>query len=341
MINKASLWLAFSLVVALFTGCQEEESIIKLPPDDTAITIASPVAQLLLQVASLDGSSDNILDQSSCLTVVLPVTVIVDDETILITSPADFDLVEDALDNDDDGEVDFVYPIEVILQDYTRITISNKSQLNNLTENCEDEFDFECIDLSYPLTIKLYDTNNQVSDVITIGNDESLYNFISQQSESTYISIQFPVTLLTSDGSNLVVGNYDELETAILLSEDDCDDDGADFEFIQTLTSGNWLVDSFIDTGDDLTSDWVNYVFEFNADGSLTASNGTTEFSGTWQTETDDAELELTIQLTAGNPFDSINEDWTVKQYDSSLIKLEDVDDLKPEELKTLDLKRI
>ena len=342
IVKKISQWLVIFLAITSFVACQEEESLIKLPPDDAAITVESPVAQLLLRVVTLDGSSDNILDQSSCLTIVLPVTVIVDDETIVVTSPADFDLVEDALDDDDDGEVAFIFPIEVILPDYSRVTVTSQSQLSSLIENCEDQDDIECIDIKYPISIKLYDTNNQVSDVITITSDESLYNFLRQLSKNTYISIQFPVTLINSDGAELVVGNYDELETAILLSEDDCDDDdGTDFEFVQILTAGNWIVDSFIDEGDDQTNDWANYVLKFNADGSLTASNGNTELSGTWHADTDDGELELTIQLIAGNPFDDINEDWTVKQYDSSLIKLEDEDDQEPGELKTLTLKKI
>lgn len=334
--------LLLSLLLVVFGGCQEEESIIKLPPPDSAITAASPVTQLLLEVARLDGSSDNVLDGSSCLTVVLPVTVIVDETTIVVNTPADFESVEEALDDDDDGEVDFVFPIEVKLPDHTQVVVSNLSQLENLIDDCEDEDDFECIDVVYPVTVRVYDINNQVSNVLTITSDEALYQFIQQLEGSTYISIQFPLTLVTSENPTLVVNTYEELANAILASDDDCDDDdGVDLEFIQTLLSGGWVIDSFIDEGNDQTGDWENYVLEFNADGTLTASDGNTQVTGTWQTETDDGELELTLQLNVGNPFDDINEDWTVLNYSSSLIELEDVDDDEPEELKTLTLKKI
>lgn len=330
------------LISVTIMGCQEEERIIKLPPDDSAITIASPVVPLLLQVARLDGSADNILDQSSCLTIVLPVTVIVDDQTIIVTSPADFYLVEDALDDDDDGEVDFVFPITVILPNYNRIIVLNKVDLNALIDSCDDEDDIECIDIKYPLTIRVYDINNQVSNVITINSDEALYTFLSQLFENTYISIQFPVTLISSDGSELIVLNYGELETAILLSEDDCDDDdGDDMNFIQVLTSGSWRVDSFIDDGVNQTGDWKDYVLIFSPGGTLTASNGINVFTGTWETDTDDGAIELDIQLNADNPFDALNEDWTVKQYDPMQIILEDVDDQEPDDLKKLVLKKI
>lgn len=330
------------LVIGVLSACQEEESIINLPPDEAAITVASPVAQLLLRVASLDGSSDNLLDQSSCLTVVLPVTVIAGGQTIIVNTPADFDLVEAALDDDDDGEVDFVFPIEVKLPDHTRVVVSSASQLNALIEDCEDEDDFECIDVVYPVTIRIYDINNQVSNVLTITSDEALHQFIRQLAENTYISIQFPLTLVTRENPVLLVTSYDELAAAILLSEDDCDDDdGIDPEFVQALLSGGWMIESFVSEGVDQTDDWENYVLEFNADGTLTASDGNTQLTGTWQSETDDGELELTLQLNVSNPLDDINEDWTVLNYSSALIELEDVDDEDPEEIKTLTLKKI
>lgn len=334
-------WLLLSLLLLLVAGCQEEESVIKLPPDDTAITVASPIAQLLLRMTSLDGSSDNVLDGSSCLTVVLPVTVIANGAPIVVNTPADFELVEEALDDDDDGAVDFVFPIEIKLPDFTRIVVSTAAQLENLIDACEDEDDFECIDVVYPLVIKLYDANNQVADVLTITTDEALYLLLKQLSENTFLSIQFPLTLV-SGGSTITINTHDELTNAILLSEDDCDDDdGIDPEFVQTLLSGGWIVDSFIDEGNDQTGDWENYVLEFNADGTLTASDGNTQLTGTWQSETDDGELELTFQLNVSNPLDDINEDWTVLNYSSALIELEDADDDVPAELKTLILKKI
>ncbi len=340
VIKGIKLWFISALISVSIMGCQEEESIITLPPDDSAITIASPVVPLLLQVARLDGSADNILDQSSCLTVVLPVTVIVDGKTIIVTSTADFDLVEDALD--DDGEVEFVFPINVILPDYNRVTVSNRIDLNALIDSCDDEDDIECIDIKYPLIIRVYDINNQVSNVITISSDEALYNFLSQLLKNTYISIQFPVTLISSNGSELVVQNYDELETAILLSEDDCDDDDGDYEnFIQILTSLSWRIDSFINDDEDQTSVWEDYVLIFNPDGTLTASNGTNEFKGTWETDTDDGSIKLDIQLNAENPYDALDEDWTVTQYDLLQIILEDEDDQEPYDLKKLVLKKI
>jgi hypothetical protein len=338
---RQARWLLLSLLLVLVGGCQEEESVIKLPPDDAAITAASPVAQLLLRMASLDGSSDNVLDGSSCLSVMLPVTVIVDEITIVVNTTADFELVEEALDDDDDGEVDFVFPIEIKLPDHTPIVVSTAAQLENLIDACEDEDDFECIDVVYPLVINLYNANNQVADVLTITTDEALYLLLKQLSENTFLSIQFPLTLV-SGGSTITINTYNELVTAILLSEDDCDDDdGTDPEFIQTLLSGDWIVDSFIDEGVDQTDDWGNFVFTFNVDGTLTATDGNTLFTGTWVSETDDGELELTLQLNVGTPFDDINEDWTVLNYASILIELEDADDDEPEELKTLILKKI
>lgn len=329
-ISKLITQIILGMVIfALFFGlasCQEEDSFIQLPPDGTVITVSSPVTNLIFQVAKLDGSYDDVLDNSSCLTIVLPVTVIVDDETILVNSPADFDEVEDGLDNDDDKMVDFIYPIQVVLSDYSRVTISNKQELNQQIAACDDD-DFECIDFKYPLVFTLYDANNQVTDVVTVTNDELMCNFIKQLRQGTLISLQFPVTMIVSNGSQVVISNYDELEEAIINSDDDCDDnDGQDDDFIQILTTGTWRVDLFINESENQTGNWVDFVFVFNANGTFTATRGATVLTGIWHTDSDDGELELNIQINAGDPLDEINEDWTVINFNTSSIELSDDD---------------
>lgn len=326
--NPVPVGLVIIALLFGLAGCQEEDSFIQLPPDGSVITISSPVTDLMFRVAKLDGSSDNVLDNSSCLTVVLPVTVVVDDEIIIVNSPADFDEVEDELDDDDDNSVDFIYPIQVILPDYTKVTLASKQALDNLISSCEDDDDFECIDFKYPLVFTLYDANNQVSDVITVTNDESMCNFIKQLRQGTLISLQFPVTMILSSGSQVVISKYDELEKAIRDSDDDCDDNDADdSDFITILTDGSWRIDSFIEDSEDHTSNWQDYAFVFNPNGTLTATRGASILTGTWHTDTDDGELELNLQLNVGDPLDEINEDWTVISYNSSTIELSDDDD--------------
>ncbi len=74
-----------------------------------------------------------------------------------------------------------------------------------------------------------------------------------------------------------------------LISFNCSDDDGSSQNNSQeiaqietTVESGNWIVTSYIDSGNDETNDFNNFTFTFGANGSLTATNGSTTYNGTW-----------------------------------------------------------
>lgn len=319
--NPFKVWAQLVILLVIFSGCQEEETFIQIPTDGSAIPASSPVVDLMFRVAKLDGSDDNILDNSSCTTVVLPVRVTVDGKIIQVNTPADFALVEDELDDDDDV-VEFIYPIQIILSDFTQATISSRQELNQKIANCKDDF-ISCINFKYPLVLTIYDTNNQVANVVTVTNDESMCNVIKQFRSGTLISLEFPVTMLLPNSSQVVVSNFNQLEQAIISADNACNED----DFITILTSGTWRVQLFINDSNDETSTWTDFIFAFSPNGTLTATRGALVITGNWFTDTDDGELELNIQLNSGNPYDEINEDWTVLRYTSTTIELSGDDD--------------
>ncbi|MEQ1587943.1 MAG: hypothetical protein ABL895_18815 [Cyclobacteriaceae bacterium] len=339
--------LTLFLTLALFAGCQEEKIEITLPPTDAVITKMSPAAGLMARLATKDGSKDNILDQASCISIVFPVTVEIDNKNIILNSEDDLDQIEEIFDaaSDDEDVLDFIYPIKVTLADFTEILVVDEDALEDLIDQCKSDDDIECVDFIYPLEIKVYDTKNQISDVVTITNDTELYNFLRLLNEQELVSITFPVKLIKADGTILSIDNYQDLEEAIEDSEDDCDedddndyndDDADDSGLIGALITGIWKVDSFIDPTD-RTNEWTDYILTFSADGTLTATKNTTTLTGTWSTDGDDGELELTLALNANDPLDDINEDWTVLEFTSTIIKLDDSDD----ETSTLVLKQL
>src|SRR6185436_16800196 len=50
----------------------------------------------------------------------------------------------------------------------------------------------------------------------------------------------------------------------------------------QVITSGNWKVSSFIDSGNDETTDFAGYSFVFAAGGSITVTKNSISQNGTW-----------------------------------------------------------
>lgn len=215
----------------LFSSCQDEVIEVTEPSNDETIAPNSSLANLMRNVATNDGSRDNIIDYANCLEVVLPVTVTANGVTVTIESFNDFDALEallDAFTNDDD-EVEITYPITVILNDYTELVINSQDELEAEIENCngedEEDEDIECIDFQFPINISIYNTDFQVIETVAINDDEALYNFIENLEGGVLASINFPVIMVLANGDTVVVENNTEMEAAIEAAEDDCDED--------------------------------------------------------------------------------------------------------------------
>ncbi|MFT4851309.1 MAG: hypothetical protein ACI83B_003875 [Sediminicola sp.] len=107
-------------------------------------------------------------------------------------------------------------------------------------------------------------------------------------------------------------------------------------EIVQT---GTWRITSFIDSGDDETSDFNGYTFTFNTDGSLVAVKGNTIVSGTWSVSddssnsssdddgnsTDDDNFNIFFTVPAGNDFEDLIDDWDFVSVSETTIALTDV----------------
>ena len=94
---KHFVFLSF-LALMLTMSCQNEETEIINPSNEDIIEGESTAANLMLRMASNDGSEDNIVDYANCLEVVLPVTVTANGVTITIQSVADYSQLENILD---------------------------------------------------------------------------------------------------------------------------------------------------------------------------------------------------------------------------------------------------
>ena len=92
-----------------------------------------------------------------------------------------------------------------------------------------------------------------------------------------------------------------------------------------TIQQGKWKATLFNDSGNDETHHFTNYNFQFNSDGTITASSSANTVSGTWSVGNDDSQQKLILNFGATDPFEELNDDWHVLQQNSSIIKLEDV----------------
>jgi hypothetical protein len=103
------------------------------------------------------------------------------------------------------------------------------------------------------------------------------------------------------------------------------------------VTLGEWKIAYYADSDVEETSDYDGYVFTFNTDGTLGATNGSTSLSGAWSiTESensidDDSESDVDFNIFFASPeiFEELADDWDILKYTSSKIELWDtsVDD--------------
>ena len=232
MIKVKTKYLIQVLAVSMlfFGACQEDVVIITNPENENAIGTTSPLADLVRNTAMNDGSYDNILDNSSCTSIVLPVSVIANQIEITINTVEDYKLVERVFD-ESSTDVDvlvFVFPITVIMADFSEVTASNKEELEDLIEDCVeggDDIDIECLDFTYPITVSVYDSANQVSDVVTLNNDEDLFKFFEALDENELVSFDFPLIVYLSDSTEVTIENNNELEEIIEEVAEECDED--------------------------------------------------------------------------------------------------------------------
>jgi hypothetical protein len=334
-------YFLFLIALAVLMGCQQEAEEVKLPKPEEAFTASSNAAKLFKEVTMRDGSYDNILDSSSCVSLILPVTVIVNGQEFTVSSEDEFKLIERVLDEsaEDEDEVNLQYPVTIVLPDHTQRAITNEDELENYTDQCtEDGFDddIECIDFVYPIKLTVYNTSTQISTVVTIDSDKQLYDFIESLEDEDLVGFKFPVTMVLSDGSELIVNNVEELEIVIENAENDCDeDDDNDFDdddvdtstLEAILTDGSWKISYYFDETNQTTL-YNNFTFTFNIDGTVVANNGSEDFLGTWTLYGDDGALELELTFENNNDLlDEITEDWIVTSFNTTLLELNDGDE--------------
>ncbi len=308
-----SLLLIFTLV---FTSCRQEDEEIIDPPVEEAITANSAISNLLQNVSSSDGSFDNIIDGASCFSIQLPVTVIVNGTEITVESSADYQTIEDIFDasDTDTDTLEIVFPVTVLFDDYTTATVNSYAELLALIAQCPDENtmddDIECIDIQYPITAAIFNSNNEQIETIVITNDQELFEFIQNLPNYEVAIIEFPITVILADGSSVQVFSLQELANIIENAMDDCDEDDDndyDDDDCDNCTSSGlaeiltdcplWSIDKLERNDNDLEDLYTTYEFVFNTDGSLTVNTGATILNGSWSSTGDGNNIQVVINV--------------------------------------------
>lgn len=327
---KLKYVLNLSLIGLFLMSCQTEENEVIQDPNQN-LTNVSPLTTLMTRVTQNPTSGDNIMDNSSCFSVVLPATVIVNGQNIVVSTQADYQTVQDAIDafSNDDDIVNFIYPITIQFQNFSTQVLQNSDDLDDVIDDCgeDDGFDeIDCISFNFPIVINVYNANNQLANTITINNNTDLYNFLENLEDNEYVAIQYPISLIDSNGVNVTITSNDQLEDVIEDSIDDCDDSpsgGGSSTLSSIIVEGTWYVSYFFDDTDE-TLDYAGYNFTFNVSGTATAVKNTTTINGSWSNYIDSGDEKLEFSFD-GSVLDELEDDWEVTEYSATQIRLKDV----------------
>ncbi|MDB2471710.1 hypothetical protein N9W96_03535 [Flavobacteriaceae bacterium] len=235
--------VTFFVPITLLT-CQDEIVEISETNEESVIIPNSTFVSSMQSTVTNDGSVDDIMDDADCFSVDLPVTVLVNDLSITINTLSDLQLIEDIyneFDTDEDS-LEFSFPITIILYNYENIVIQNQTELVAFTADCDNLVTDlnQCIDFRYPISFSIYNTEFQITETIFFENDETLYYFLDSIQETTeenvLASLNFPVTMVYTDGSIIDVFTNQELENVINEVGNDCDNDSLSLGCIEVST---------------------------------------------------------------------------------------------------------
>ncbi|MGC6431264.1 MAG: hypothetical protein ACON5F_09510 [Jejuia sp.] len=283
----------FALLV--FTSCQEEEVDITPPNEAETLVAESELTALVSATAKNDGSKDNIIDATSCISVKLPVVVKVRGIEIRIDTEADYARIQRLYDEfeDDIDRLDIIFPITIITADHDEIVIESVDELSEFIAECDDDDDDEeeeirCIDFQYPIAFSVFDADFEVIETVDIENKRQLHRFMKRVRNSEFIaSLNFPVNMVLKDGTVLTAENNEQLKRIIKEAKDSCEDNDFSKERLENyLKRCPWIVFEFNRDGTNSTDQYVQYAINFKDDNVVTMRSRNGDIlTGEWELE--------------------------------------------------------
>src|SRR6476620_7416222 len=192
----------FGLFALALWSCQSDDETI-VQDTTNNFTKSSPISNLISRVSQYETTSDNVLDGTSNCSIKLPAHVTVDGQYVYVVSEADFQSVQNIKNqsNTDDDKVHFAYPITIIYPSYYEHTVTSETQLETIMAQYGDDSscrEIPCLNFNYPISVNLYNTNNQVASTVAIQTDLQFFNFIDHLNDEQIVGIVFPIVITNS-----------------------------------------------------------------------------------------------------------------------------------------------
>lgn len=78
------------------------------------------------------------------------------------------------------------------------------------------------------------------------------------------------------------------------------------------MTDGSWVITKFTENGTYITSSFNGWVYKFNDNNTITATQGATIQSGTWQSDVSTQTITAQFANAVGDPLVKLNGTWKI-----------------------------
>lgn len=222
---KANVYIFFTVLTILLFSCQSEENDVT-QNDQENLVPSSELALQLMRVTQYPTSVDNIIDNSNCFSVNLPVVLKANGQELIIFNEEDYSLIEEIFNESDTDEdiIEMEFPIIATRPDYSEFVISNQEEWDT-ARNCTGQdalHDLSCMRFNYPLSINTYDVENQIADVVVISSKADFNGFLNTMQPEVHAAIAYPVRLLSPIGIQSTISSNELLLTSINNNAQQC-----------------------------------------------------------------------------------------------------------------------
>jgi len=319
------------MLIIFFTACQTG-SVQEVHSTKETITKTTPLTTDIQRVAMQNTSRDNIIDKSSCFMIKVPYVVTVNNVEIPINSSSDYVLVQNnsnAFSNDNDI-VNIHFPITVIFSDYTQKNIANQTDLDALISGCQSNTNtfgkINCLTINYPIVINMYDSNYQIASSISINDNLTMYNFITNLDTNKFISINYPISIKDQNGQNVIITTNSQFENVIKNAVDNCSENlNSPLDFMQIITANSWKISYYFHESEK-TSVYNSYAFVFNSSYKVTATKSGISYNGIWSTKVDNGVREFEMKFES-DFFEKLDVGWNVFEFNNSQLRFRHTED--------------
>ncbi|WP_041295698.1 hypothetical protein [Dokdonia sp. 4H-3-7-5] len=324
-------------LLCITIGCQDdfiEEDSSQTGVEDNA---SAQLMQLMYNVALNDGSHDDIIDRAPCLELVLPVTVTINNEIVVVNGTEDFQTVAALFEqqgNADDYAINF--PITILTSTHEQVAVASQSAFNDLIGTCgqtnQNDADIECVDFVYPLGFSTFNPEFTITNTVSVQSDRELLSFVNSMQETNLVAaVNFPIEMRAHDDSTEEMSSHSMLSSSLVQASSSCDEGDTYYfeedvclesEVNDFLMNCYWQITSY--NNEDTLS---NYVFSFGANNYLLYFDVNVIAEAGWSTATTTSGVRLSFfNLPILNS--QVGGNWTVTQCDEEMLLLAKGDDI-------------